>query len=835
MVNKTFILITFLLSFASFGQINVHTDFPKDQNQARCIPYNLENLEILRKEKVNIKKITKNWIFFSASQNEINSMDSPSVAKQLYREFCPPSLLGDSARALHQVDSVHSGAGGLPASYTGAGVIIGYVDTGIDFNHPDFQNPDSTTRVLRYWDHSFNQGVNPYGYGTMWTENDINSGNCTSIDNGGHGTTVAGQGSGGGHLDGYNKGMAPDSKIIIVESNFSLPNWTLTVADACDYIFKVADSLNMPAVVNLSLGTYLGSHDGNDPASELIEALLDEKDGRIVIAATGNSGNRGKYHVQNPSISSDTSFTWMIPNPSSQFGANAMFFDLWTDVSDATFNIGIGADQISPSYNFRGRTSFYSATSLIGGAIEDTIWNNGNRIATIQLFGQQVNGAVNIQCIVHPDSISYRYRIETFGSGKYDLWSGAFINLSDFETNIPDISTFPPISNYVMPDSLQTIVSSWNCSEKVVSVANVKNLLSYIDGNQNVYNAPEQTPRGMLSPGSSKGPARNGTLKPDISGAGDISMGPAPLGFWGNVGSYFAMDSSRRYARNGGTSMAAPAIAGIAALYLEKCPKVNYQDFMNDLTSSATIETFMGTMPNYGYGNGTANAFDLLMTTNFDATVTGPGGICDSSVNLSLSSSTILDSAYWNTSQSSLTIQTDALGSYFAQVYSENGCKTESDTMTLVQLEIPTISNITESGNDLSVASSETNLQWTFNGSDISGETNNNYTVSMAGDYYCYAINSDGCIAYSDTISSSLSFSELDENHILVFPNPTANYFTVDSDYSIERIVVIDSRGKETLLPSNGNDFLVENLSSGTYILRIETKESQFLSRLTKP
>jgi hypothetical protein len=79
---------------------------------------------------------------------------------------------------------------------------------------------------------------------------------------------------GNGRANNTNKGVAPDADIIVVETDFGLPNWTLTIADACDYIFKVADSLGKPAVVNLSLGTYLGSHDGKDPAAEYIDQLF---------------------------------------------------------------------------------------------------------------------------------------------------------------------------------------------------------------------------------------------------------------------------------------------------------------------------------------------------------------------------------------------------------------------------------------------------------------------------------------------------------------------------------------------------------------------------------
>ena len=60
-----------------------------------------------------------------------------------------------------------------------------------------------------------------YGYGTVWDSSAINNGTCTSTDGHSHGTVVAGLGSGNAHANGRMKGMAPESDIIMVESNFS--------------------------------------------------------------------------------------------------------------------------------------------------------------------------------------------------------------------------------------------------------------------------------------------------------------------------------------------------------------------------------------------------------------------------------------------------------------------------------------------------------------------------------------------------------------------------------------------------------------------------------------
>lgn len=582
-----------------------------------CVPKNSQNLELIENHGITIKYSTSQYCFITVTPQWINDNTISGDLTNYYFEYAPPAILSDSARMHHFVDQVHAGSGGLTASYTGANVIIGYVDTGIDFNHPDFQEANGDTRVLRYWDQSMADTPDspaPYGYGFVWDSTDINNGTITSLDNNAHGTTVSGQGSGNGLANGTNKGMAPDSKIIIVETDFSRPNWTLTVADACDYIFKVADTLGMPAVVNLSLGSYLGSHDGNDPAAEMIESLLDEKAGRIVVSAAGNSGQIGPYH-QHSDVTSDTNFVWFDNNPSGSLGANTVFFDLWTDNANATFDFAFGADTEAPGYDFRGRTNFHGASSSIGTTILDTIWNGANRIATIQVYTNTFGGNYNMQILANIDSVDYRYRFETTGTGSYDLWSGAGLGYNNMFDAAPTLAEFPDSALYVAPDINQTIVSSWNCSEKVVSVGNFRNRIAHEDIDGNTYYNPA-TPVGELSPASSKGPNRNNIIKPNVSASGDVSLSAGPIWYLTNPANGQGIDAGGWHVRNGGTSMASPIVAGIAALYLERCNYATHEYFLNDIQLNAYSDAFTGPTAGNGYGYGKAHALNTLLSQN---------------------------------------------------------------------------------------------------------------------------------------------------------------------------------------------------------------------------
>lgn len=846
MVNQLLraILILLCVSFFTSDAISQKLGFDKVLRDSPsipttfCVPNTSENISGLQKENIAVKYSTTEWLFITTTPQWIQTAMETQIISDFYFELTPPTLLADTARVTHHVNEVHAGLGGLQTAFTGKDIIIGYVDTGIDFNHPDFQNDDSTTRVLRYWDHSLSTGPSPgsYGYGTVWDSSQINNGTCTSMDGHSHGTTVAGFGSGNARANGRMRGMAPESDIIIVESNFGLPNWTLTIADACDYIFSVADSLGKPAIVNLSLGTYFGSHDGNDPASEAMEALLDEQEGRIIVAAAGNSGLGGKMHVHND-VTSDTSFVWVRNNPTGNFGANTIYFDLWADTADATFSYAFAADKPSPNWELRGMTSFHGVFDNVGSVLQDTIWNNGNQIATIESYPSIIGGNYNLQVLfTSVDSTSYLYRFMTTNPGEYDLWSGEFHGYNALEsTNLPTVAQFPAITHYVLPDTLQSIVSSWNCSEKVISVGNVQNRLGHIDGNGNQYLSPGLNTPGNLALKSSKGPSRHDVVKPDISAAGEVSLAAAPLWAQAIPQAYTVLDSGLFHMRNSGTSMSSPLVAGVAALYLEKCSKATYNDFKTDMIASAFSDGFTGTLPNFGYGHGKIHALNLLLETEFSPVITGPDGICTDSIQLDISSSVPLVDIMWSDSTTVSPYITSTLGDYSAIVYDDRNCMAYTDTHAVVQFEVPVIDPITQIGDTLFTNSTH-DYQWTLDGSDLIGETNSQLTVSPPfGTYSCYATSPDGCVTETAVVILTVGIQTIALDQLNIYPNPVQDVFQIKSESEIRTVELIDATGRKTEIKAqDGLGYDISHLSSGIYTVIVTTDTGVFQSKITR-
>jgi|GEM_PF-4336298 len=175
--------------------------------------------------------------------------------------------------------------------YTGKDVIIGIVDTGIDWKHGDFWFDESKTRskILYIWDQTDDTGPSPalYGYGTEWTKTDIEDGICTETDDNGHGTLVAGIAASSGKETGNYTGMAPDAYIIFVKYNESigLPAYI----DGWNYIVRKAHEVGKPCVISCSFGSLFSSHDEFDPFAIAADWIVSQ--GVQVVCSAGNEGD----------------------------------------------------------------------------------------------------------------------------------------------------------------------------------------------------------------------------------------------------------------------------------------------------------------------------------------------------------------------------------------------------------------------------------------------------------------------------------------------------------------------------------------------------------------
>ena len=179
----------------------------------------------------------------------------------------------------------------------GNGILVGVVDTGIDYQHPAFLYRDGISRILSIWDQTIQTGPVPSGfkYGTEYSRDLINlaikNSNplsiVPSVDDNGHGTAIASIMAGSRNDAELFRGVAPESELVVVklkEAKQNIRQVSFVPEDAecyqetdimlaIRYLVEISISLRRPIAICLALGTSQGSHNGYGTLSEYIDSL----------------------------------------------------------------------------------------------------------------------------------------------------------------------------------------------------------------------------------------------------------------------------------------------------------------------------------------------------------------------------------------------------------------------------------------------------------------------------------------------------------------------------------------------------------------------------------
>jgi subtilase family protein/type IX secretion system substrate protein len=530
--------------------------------------------------------------------------------------------LDDTSNIKNNVLKVHQGASPLPQAYDGTGVIFGFIDTGIDFRHPDFKDSTGKTRIKWLWvqQPNYTGGAYtggdipaPYNYGMEWNNQKIDSGLCGFQDSVAfaHGTRVAGIAAGNGKADSSYKGVATKADIMCVALDFS--SYGPVISDGVNYLVNKATLANKPLVINISLGDYYGSHDGQDLQALLIDSLTANIPGRCVVAASGDAGNI-PIHLQY-TVNADTNFTFTrIPSYNQiDYG---VFADT-TNFKNVHYTIGV---YDSTHYIYHGNIGYRNIISCLGTVINDTIFYDGRRIGIIQTAASVYGKTYELDVNIIADSIGYFWTLETTGSGFFDAWYDPDGN-GDLEfvptSLIPGtLASMPRMTYYKAPDINQNICTSFQCSNNVITVGNYtdRNGFTSVGG----LFSPQPGPYDSLSASSSVGPTRDGRIKPDVAATGDNIVAPGAI--WacqysaGCCPTSGAVSQDTLYTVFNGTSASSPNAAGVVALYFQKNPTTTNLQVKQAITGCTTIDQYTGSaLPNNSWGYGKLNGYGALL------------------------------------------------------------------------------------------------------------------------------------------------------------------------------------------------------------------------------
>ncbi|MDG1475768.1 MAG: S8 family peptidase [Vicingaceae bacterium] len=762
--------------------------------------------------------------------NTISTFSKNTFVQSLPYSFSKGKALNDTMLIHNNVVPIHNGDIPLLSSYTGKGVVYGIIDTGVDPDHLDFKDANGKTRIYRALDQVT---------GDICDSAAINNGTCTVNDASGvgHGTHVAGISVGNGLAINMFKGVAPEATIVTVKSDFNAPNWLTTVVDAVDYIYTVADSLNMPCVINASIGDYFGSHDGTDPAALLIDSIINYKEGRAFVCAGGNAGFF-KWHVEQ-TVTVDTSFSWLKANPTS----GDVFFEVWSDTLDFdNVDYAFGANLPSGSFAERGRTPFFNIQNRLGYNV-DSIMNGSSVLAIVETYAELQDDKYLLQVFLdNPDSNTYNFSMLSTGNGKYDFWSTRLLGTSDVvETGLPTLAQYPAIAFYTLPDSNQTIVSSFSCLPSILTVANFENRKTYLDvDTMEILNSATA---GEIANSSSLGPDRRGNVKPDIGATGNFTLGPAPASVIAAGLASTPVNRSRvaiggKHRINGGTSMASPVVAGIVALYLEKCPTSTMAEIKAAVIGTARQDGFTGALPNSSFGYGKVDAFAVLNNSNYNVSIGSDKNVCDGDSVQVISPN--YSSYNWSTGDTVQSLYFDSTATdIYLEVTNTSGCLSRSDTVNIIWRALPIKPTVLVVGNDTLLYGTNLNLQWYYNSNALSGENDTLHFAQNNGDYYVEVADMFGCSEVSDTVAlTTVGVEENVNNSFSIYPNPSKGNLLVKMfNNQFQSLRVINLLGEVLVdrnIERNENEIelKLDGFAEGVYYVQLNSAEGKYLQKL---
>lgn len=416
----------------------------------------------------------------------------------------------------------------------GENVLIGFVDTGIDYRNEVFRNLDGSTRIVSIWDQTIQTGEMPeqFHYGSVYSREQIDealrSDNPFNVvptqDTNGHGTFLASLAAGGASPENDFLGASPEASIAVVKlkqaKRYLKEYYIISETAECyqendimlgiQYLVELADSVGLPLVICVALGTNFGGHNGTIPLSIMLEqyAYIPNK---VIVTGVGNEANKRHHYMGNINSMLDENEVEIRVGD----GSEGFTMEIWTDIPNLiTISVLSPSGEQIPRIAIRqgnGETyRFLFEQTVVYVEYRVLVERNNSQLIFLR-FERPVEGIWKV--LVEPVRLA---------DGIFHIW------LPTEELISGEVVFLEP-----EPDTTLTTPSATGA---VMSVA-------YYNGTDN-----------SVDINSGRGYTRNGRIKPELAVPGVAVTGVLP----GN-----------RYAVRTGSSVSVAIAAGAAALLLE--------------------------------------------------------------------------------------------------------------------------------------------------------------------------------------------------------------------------------------------------------------------------
>jgi len=460
----------------------------------------------------------------------------------------------------------------------GQNVVLGVIDTGIDYQHPAFINPDGTSRIGILWDQSIpsEKPDEEFPYGSIYRRDRMNealeSENpleiVPSVDTEGHGTFLTGVAAGSRIEDGDFQGIAPLCDIAVVklkQAKEYLRRFWLIPSDvtafqetdlflAVRFIQTYAYEQQKPFVILLGCGTNSGNHGESDYMKDYLNHISTFS-GRSIVLAAGNEGSLG-HHYRGNGLDNREFQDIEIQIAEGEQGFTAEF---WADAPDS-YTVGF----LSPSGEYVEKIP----VSISGEGVDAGFIFEPTTITVFYEPVERTSGDFLIWIrMEEPSPGIWKIRVfkENVLNGRYDLW-------------LPMERFLKPDTRFLNPDPYTTICEPGNGSGPMTVTA---------------YDHRSDT----LFFQAGRGYTRDERIKPDFAAPGVNVYGPALNG---------------RYRNGTGTSVSAAITAGCALLLLSYRPYYTGLQLKNLLIKGTERNQLV--YPNREWGYGRIDIYNSLVS-----------------------------------------------------------------------------------------------------------------------------------------------------------------------------------------------------------------------------